>query len=180
MSLFQNKYRIESSRLTNWDYTSAAAYFVTLCTYTKEHFFGVINNGEMLLNDIGVIVRNEWLQTSIIRPDMNLLLEEFIVMLNHFHAIIVIGQNEFNTPPAGVQKFISHADNNNPPIRSKDLSSIIRGFKSSVTTKTRAILPCFAWQERFHDHVIRNNEEYQRIASYIINNPANWENDKFY
>ena len=96
MSLYKNKYRIESTRLRNWDYTNAAAYFVTICTKHRICFFGNIQNGEMLLNDIGIIVQNEWLKTPAIRPDMNLLLDAFIVMPNHFHAIICIGDNEYN------------------------------------------------------------------------------------
>ena len=56
----------------------------------------------------------------------------------------------------------------------------MRGFKSAVTKDARAINHAFGWQERFHDHIIRDEEEYQRIAHYIVNNPANWKKDKFY
>ena len=99
MALFKNKYRVETTRLKNWDYGNEAAYFITICTKHREHFFGEIRNEEMTLNDIGNIVRNEWQQTPRIRPDMNLTLDEFTVMPNHFHAIIFIGQNQFNGQP---------------------------------------------------------------------------------
>ncbi|SMG51636.1 hypothetical protein SAMN05661096_03795 [Marivirga sericea] len=69
---FKNKYRIESARLQNWDYRSKAKYFVTICTKTRECFFGKIRNGEMLLNDVGKIVESEWVKTFELRPDMNL------------------------------------------------------------------------------------------------------------
>jgi hypothetical protein len=64
--------------------------------------------------------------------------------------------------------------------QSKNLASIIRGFKSAVTTNTCKIHCGFAWQSRFHDHIIRDDEEYQRIADYINTNPQNWNTDKFF
>ncbi len=62
-------------------------------------------------------------------------------------------------------------------VRGKNLASIIRGYKSAVTTQSRIINPDFGWQPRFHDHVIRNDAEFRRIHDYIVNNPLNWEND---
>jgi putative transposase len=62
----------------------------------------------------------------------------------------------------------------------KNLASLLRGFKSAVTRDARAIHPAFGWQERFHDHIIRDDNEYQRIAHYIATNPANWKDDEFY
>jgi putative transposase len=172
MSLYQNKYRIESARLKNWDYGSAAAYFITICTQNRISFFGKIQNGEMLLNDIGIIVQTEWLKTPPLRPDMNLLLDEFVVMPNHFHAIIFIGENEFNYGDTKT------ANKFGP--QSKNLGSIMRGFKSSVTTQAHKINPDFDWQQRYHDHIIRNHESFCRIQHYIINNPANWKDDNFF
>jgi hypothetical protein len=81
---FRNKYRIASARLQTWDYSSNAAYFITLCTRNRKHFFGTIANGEMQLNAIGKIVETEWINTPAIRPYMNLELDEFVVMPNHF------------------------------------------------------------------------------------------------
>jgi REP element-mobilizing transposase RayT len=57
---FQNKYRIKSNRLQNYDYSSSGAYFITICTKNREHFFGKIINGKMVLNDLGKIVKSEW------------------------------------------------------------------------------------------------------------------------
>lgn len=64
--------------------------------------------------------------------------------------------------------------------QSKNLASIIRGFKTGVTKNARLINPYFAWQSRYHDRIIRNNLEYKRISTYIRNNPANWRNDEFF
>lgn len=64
--------------------------------------------------------------------------------------------------------------------QSKNLASIIRGFKIGVTKNARQIHPDFAWQPRFHDHIIRNDKSFQRISEYIVNNPSNWQEDKLF
>jgi len=64
--------------------------------------------------------------------------------------------------------------------QSKNLASIVRGFKSGVTINARKINTGFGWQSRFYDHIIRNDESFQRIANYIVNNPAKWNDDKFF
>ena len=64
--------------------------------------------------------------------------------------------------------------------QSKNLSSIIRGYKSAVTTFARKNNIEFEWQSRFHDHIIRSMDDYHRISKYILNNPSKWLNDKFY
>ncbi len=173
MTLFKNKYRIESFRLKNWDYRNAGAYFITICTKNRAHYFGEIADREMQLSEIGKIVENEWIKTPEIRPDMNLKQGEFVVMPNHFHAILIIGQNEYNIQPDRGEY------NNQFGPQSKNVSSIIRGFKSAVTMASRMIYPDFGWQSKFHDHIIRNHGEYLRIENYIINNPKNWKEDKF-
>ncbi len=96
---FQNKYRIASARLPRWNYGHQAAYFVTICTKNRRHWFGAIRGGTMHLSEIGKIAEQEWVKTPGIRPDMNLELGEFVVMPNHFHAIVIIGENTYNTQP---------------------------------------------------------------------------------
>ncbi len=96
MTKYRNKYRIDSTQLKNWDYKQEGIYFVTICTKNREHFFGHINNGKMILSDMGKIVELEWEKTFVLRKDMNLKMGEYIVMPNHFHAIIVIGKNQYN------------------------------------------------------------------------------------
>ncbi|MDZ7807615.1 MAG: transposase [Gracilimonas sp.] len=97
MSKFRDKYRIKSNRWEYWDYKNPGAYFITICTKNKECFFGEIVNGEMLLNQIGSIAESEWKKTKIIRKDMNITLGEFVIMPDHIHGIIIIGNNEYNT-----------------------------------------------------------------------------------
>ena len=189
MDKFQNKYRIPSSRLQNWNYGSPGLYFITVCTKNREHYFGEIINGEMILNELGGFVNSEWIKTPAIRPDMNLELGEFVVMPNHFHGIMIIGENEFNrrdamhrvsTPPnATPHNPPPHAKNKFGP-QSKNLGSIMRGFKSTVTTHSKILNIEFGWQARFHDHIIRSHEEFIRISKYILNNPSSWKDDKFF
>jgi REP element-mobilizing transposase RayT len=169
MAKFNNKYRIESTRLLNWDYAQKGVYYVTICTANREHFFGEIKN-------------EEWIKTPQIRPDMNLELGEFVVMPNHFHGIVFIGNNEFNSDfGRDAMHRVSKDDlyKNEFEPQSKNLSSIIRGFKSAVTVQGRKINPGFGWQSRFHDHIIRNPQSYEIISQYIIDNPKKWVDDEF-
>ena len=193
MSKFQNKYRIPSARLQNWDYRWAGLYFITICTENREHFFGEITDRKMTLSEIGEIVECEWLKTFEMRPDMNLWMGEYVVMPNHFHAIIGIGENKYNSMvdcdvidargrDAMHRVSANNHDNNNNNNnnnntehnntnqfgpQSKNLASIVRGFKLSVTVSGRKINPQFAWQPRFHDHIIRNDKSFQKIQNYI-------------
>lgn len=214
---YKNKYRIPSARLQTWDYASEAAYFVTICTKDMFCFFGDIVKGKMHLSPVGEIVEQEWLKTFEMRPDMNLMMGEYITMPNHWHGIITIGENKYNSSRKKKQsgefdngeteKKQNHpneiSDNHHDVVRdakhcvstaphnpnaplnkfgpqSKNLSSVIRGFKIGVTTNARIILPEFGWQSGLYDHIIRNQQSFDNISEYIINNPSKWEDDKFY
>ena len=175
MDKFHNKYRIPSARLQHWDYGSAGMYFITICTKKRDHAFGEIVDGIMHLSPLGKKTKEEWLKTPEIRPDMQLELGEFETMPNHFHCVLIIGNNPYN----------SGRENQNPTAnkfapQSKNLGSVIRGFKSAITSFAKEKHIAFQWQERFHDHIIRNHEEYLRISDYILNNIPNWKDDKFY
>lgn len=203
---FKNKYRIKSARLYNWDYGNSGIYFITICTKNRKDFFGEIENSLMKLNQLGQCVEKEWLKTFEIRRDMNLQMGEYVIMPNHFHAIIIIGDNKFNTQRDVIleRDVISQRDvilerrdamhrvsttptptptlssHNKFEPQSKNLASIIRGFKSSVTTIARKNGNTdFGWQSRFHDHIIRNKKSFKTISDYIINNPKKWNKDKF-
>jgi REP element-mobilizing transposase RayT len=165
-----NKYRNDTLRLKYWDYSSEGAYFITICTKNREHFFGEIIHGKMILNQLGFVVQHEWEKSIEMRPDMNLTLGEFIVMPDHFHAVIMIGKNQYNTSNEKTE-----SKNKFGP-QSKNLASIIRGFKSAITTYSKINgYPNFAWQPRFYEHIIRNQQSFDRIQKYIIDNPKNWK-----
>ena len=176
---FKDKCRIPSARLQTWDYGSDAAYFVTVCTKNREHLFGEIINGEMRLNELGEFVEIEWENSIELRPDMNLLMDEYVVMPNHFHGIIIIGKNQYNDRRDAMHCVSTNTNKFGP--QSKNLASVMRGFKSAVTTFARKNGDSdFQWQSRYHDHIIRNNKSFERIHHYIVNNPRKWEEDKFY
>ncbi len=209
---YKNKYRIASTRLQSWDYSWPGLYFITISTANREKYFGDIVDGEMLLSEIGNIAQNEWLKTFSLRPDMNIKTGEFVVMPNHFHAIIFIGKNRYNTKNNDYNRrrrgYAMHrrdamhrvsttttnnrvSTTNRTPINTdkptpknkfgpqrKNLSLIVRGFKSAITTYARKNNIEFAWQSNYHDHITRNEDELRRIGEYIINNPKKWVFDK--
>lgn len=195
-ALFKSKYRIGSKRYYEFDYSSNGKYFVTICTKNKITYFGKIENGVMKLSELGICLQNELLETPSIRPDMNITLDEFVVMPDHFHAIIIIGENRYNQNKIpndhcrrhamhcvsskihGVTtdtKFQSNQYQNEFAPQLKNLSSIIRGVKSAVTVYAKINKLDFQWQPRFHDHIIRTNTELIRIKKYIIENPQKWK-----
>ena len=88
MSLYKDKYRIESTRLKNWDYSSDGYYFITICIKIRRHFFGKIINNEMRLSDIGEIVLQEWNKSFDIRTE--LFCDCFVIMPDHIHGVILI------------------------------------------------------------------------------------------
>ena len=174
---FQNRYRIDSIRLKQWNYGWSAFYFITICTQNRACVFGSVSHGTMILNEIGKIAQTEWIKTFEMRPDMNLVMGEFVVMPNHFHAIIGIGKNQYNCGRDAMHSVSTKNTNitkNRFGPQSKNLASIIRGYKIGVTKHARMINPHFAWQSGFYDCIIRDNGSFQRISQYIINNPLKW------
>ena len=92
MTLFKNKYRIESIRLPGYDYSQPGAYFITIVTHNRQCLFGEIVDGEMMSNEFGEIVKTEWQKTGILRPNIDV--NTFIVMPNHLHGILIITDND--------------------------------------------------------------------------------------
>jgi len=122
---------------------------------------------------------------------MNLEMAEYIVMPNHFHGIIFIGENEYNNDYSkhivgdvmhhvSTNGIVDDKPKNKFGNQSKNLGSVVGGFKAAVTTYARKNNIPFDWQARFHDHIITSNEEYLKIANYIVYNPNSWHKDKFF
>ncbi|MBN2703308.1 MAG: transposase [Pontiellaceae bacterium] len=154
-----------SIRLREYDYSRAGAYFVTACTQGRAFLFGDIADGQMRLNDAGRVVEQCWNEIPAHFP--HVALDEFVVMPNHVHGILLI---------------MDHvgAKNISPlPGTSKTIGSVIRGFKIGVTKWFRQNTPLFViWQRNYYEHIIRNDESLNRIREYIVNNPAQWEMDR--
>jgi len=200
---FQDKYRIPSARLQNWDYGSNAIYFVTICTAHRECYFGnVIQTQNVVetqnfaslqakieLSEIGEMADLFWNEIPNHFPFVEL--GEYVVMPNHVHGIIIIDKpnggngNAIGNATVETQNFASlrpqhHHQVNAFGPQSQNLASIIRGYKTGVKKYATINRIDFAWQSRFHDHIIRNNDSLQRISNYILNNPMNWAEDKFF
>jgi|SRR5882672_4494136 len=167
---YKNKYRIASARLQSWDYSSNGAYFITICTARRKHYFGEIRGGKMYLSEIGKKAREYWLEIPNHYPFVKL--DEFIVMPDHIHGIIVIDK-PIQTGHA-VETRHAVETGHAPSVSQNTISDMVGSFKSSLTKWCNENKLPFRWQSRFHDHIIRGNNELQRIRNYIINNPANW------
>lgn len=186
MDKYKNKYRIPSARLQNWDYGSNGAYFITICTQNREHFFGEIVDGQMQLNQLGQLAEKYWLEIP--QHFSFIELGNFVVMPNHTHGILIIDKMDAVLPVETLQCNVSTNPNPNPnkneqmaniSPKSGTISTIIRSYKSVVSKNARLIHADFGWQSRFHDHIIRDAQSFQTIQNYISNNPIKWVNDKF-
>lgn len=191
MDKYTNKYR-KSTKAQWWDYAWDGSYFITVCTRDREHLLGYVREEKMKLSAAGMIADLCW--REIIEHAKNIELGPHVVMPNHVHGILTLKGN--TEPFRYVQPMELSVDNipdydpdlfpmtvgrmrfRNPGRNS--ISTIIGGYKSAVTKHARNHGIHFGWQSRFHDHIIRDAEEYQRIAGYIRNNPRNWKSDSFY
>ena len=164
----------QSMRLSNYDYSAPGYYFVTICTSNMRCRFGKIANVEICLSDAGLIAQQCWMEIPVHYPCTKL--DEFIVMPNHIHGIIIIDNNQRNvrvqnSEPVQAQNF-EPVHNKYQYIIPRSLGCIIRGFKIGVTQRCRQYAHFdFQWKRNYHDHVIRNEHSLHRIRKYIQNNP---------
>lgn len=183
---FKNKYRIPSARAGWWDYAADAAYFVTICTKNRVLYFGTVVDSVLELSEIGKIAHRCW--AAIPEHFPSVILGEFVIMPNHLHGIVVIDKENAIADDNPVETL--HATSLRPNETNKFMSKIspkpqslpavIRSFKSAVTYSVRQTDPDFAWQPRYHDRIIRDQPEHERITSYIQNNPKNWQEDNLF
>lgn len=200
MKKFRDKYRIPSSRAQWWDYGNDGAYLITVCTKNRECYFGNVVDAKMQLSHIGLLADVFWHEIK--NHAKNVRLDAFQVMPNHIHGILILNGNERKTDNE------THAINSTRDVEttrivetthalslpetkspgqkrfqhqgSNTISSIIGSYKSAVTKHAHRLGYEFDWQDRFHDVIIRDEEAYIRIANYIKNNPAKWDEDKFH
>jgi REP element-mobilizing transposase RayT len=174
MTLYRGKYRIEPTRLHDWDYRSRGWYFVTLCTAQRKCFFGTVVDNAVVLTEFGRIAESG-LQTLYQHYD-DVRVDEYVVMPNHVHAIVAIeGAHAFS--PSQSNPKIHRSMFSSPQAGS--LSAILRSYKAGVTLRCRELgLNQVVWQSRFHDHLLRGNRVISAVREYIRNNPANWHEDR--
>ena len=169
--LYQEKYKIKSIRLQNWDYSWPGYYFITICTKDKQCYFGDVIDDKMILNELGYIVKQCW--RDLPNYYNNCKLDSFIIMPNHVHGIIQINYSnvEMGFKPVSTGK-----------IKRYPLSEIIRGFKTFLSRKINLNDSNinFKWQKSYYDHIVRGEDDLNRIRNYIQNNPLNWYRDRNY
>ena len=154
-----------SLRLPDYDYTAPGAYFVTVCTSMSGNNLGIIlAGGQLKINLYGKIVREEWLRAAELRENVEL--DEFVVMPDHLHGIIILNQ-------AGTVPRAPTLESFSKPT-SASLPTIIRYFKAAVTRRIRltgAKLDHKFWQRGYYEHIIRKTEDINLLREYIIYNP---------
>lgn len=193
-----------TNRLRGYDYTADGAYFITVCTQHRVEVFGCVKNGAMHLSEAGKIVVEEWLRSQEVRAEVTL--GEWVVMPNHFHAIVRLDPSRSlgratggsplptdNAPSVvgatGGSPSPSHANPPAPPPvhlgrptgpPSRSIGALKAGFKSITTKRINTLRnsPGAAlWQRNYYDHIIRDERDYARIAQYIVENPVRWSED---
>ena len=177
-----------SMRLKDHDYTQGGYYyFITICTQNRAEQFGRVENDNMVLNQSGKVVREEWVLSEEIRQEIEL--DEFIIMPNHLHGIIMMkhlkakeaNENPVTNPVrahgrAPQQSCRPQQRWRNP----KSLGSFIAGFKSITTKRINELRKSprkSLWQANYYDHIIRTEISLHQIRQYILDNPINWPND---
>lgn len=159
-------------RINNYDYSKPNYYFVTICTFNMNNLFGSISNNKMNLNSSGVIVKDALLTT--ISYNKTFKLDKYIIMPNHVHAIIIknnilITKNLLPKSTTSISDFICE-------FKSRTVHKYIRAVKNKECPPFNKRI----WQRSFYDHIIRNQQDYQRICKYINTNPQKWQQDKYF
>jgi len=203
MTYDPNIHHRRSIRLKGYDYSQAGLYFITICTQNRICRFGeIVGAGlaparftpahneigqpqgfapTMQLNEYGQIAYNEWAKLP--ERFSNFELDVFQIMPNHIHGIIVL--NEITHPQNNV---VQPQNNTGQPqgLPLPTIGDIVGAYKSLVANECLTIFKNNnetmgkLWQRNYHEHIIHDEQSYQRISDYIINNPANWKDDKFY
>lgn len=175
----------KSIRLKDYDYSNAGYYFITICTQNSNNLFGEIADNKMVLNKAGQMIER-WVKELEIKF-MNMKVDKFIIMPNHFHIIITIESTEHEgghiDPPLQLNVGVDLCVNPSP-----SLSHIIQWFKTMTTNDyikgvKDNVYPPFdkrIWQRNYYEHIIRQETEYIKIYEYIENNPLKWAEDKYY
>ena len=218
-----------SLRLKGYDYRQEGSYFITICTYQRFPYFGKIEQGEMLISEIGRLAEAQWL--ALPRHYPHIAIDAFIIMPNHLHGILHIiapptssgstdaihrvpqaaphsqkakQKDGATKPEAGAQRDAIHRFPQAVPSSQKakqidgatkpeagaqadainrvrvraaaagSISAVIRGYKARVTRASRKRGLAFRWHSRFHDRIIWNPRDLDRVRGYIYRNPMQW------
>jgi putative transposase len=169
-----------SIRLKGYNYSQVGGYYVTIVTRGREWVLGEVSGGEIHISPLGQIVDECW--RSIPEHFPNVSVDAFVVMPNHVHGIIFIHETEFTRRGtiyrAPTANTISQLEKFGTP-RVGSLATIIRTFKAAITRRAGLELNSGnIWQRNYYEHILRDEADYERVAGYILDNPANWEQDE--
>lgn len=164
-------YNRQSIRLHNHDYSEEGVYFITICTQNMLCLFGNISKDEMILSDAGKMIEKQWMNMP--NRFQNIELDEFVIMPNHLHGIVIVNPN-------------ARADTR--PARTNTIGEMICAFKSITSNEyingvKNLGWPVFdqkIWHRNYYEHIIRNIVSLDNIRQYIKQNPANWKNDQLH
>ena len=187
-----SKHHRRSIRLPGYDYASPGAYFVTIVTYRHACLFGKIQNDEMQLTNLGQIVEEHWRVIPEHFPNVEL--GTFVVMPNHIHGIIVLPADAIRDLVSTPEILHDHSrrgvistpiitvpqGDETSPLQRPTLGQVVAYFKYQSTKQINTILDSAGtpiWQRNYHEHIIRNKDEHERIHLYIESNPVNWMDD---
>lgn len=199
-----------SIRLKGYDYSQMGLYFITICCKDRKYRFGKIENDKMTLNEYGTIAYNEWIKLTERFSNFELDVFQImpnhmhaIIALNNvgagFTPALYSAQNNdeiygqsTNGQPQRLPLHLTDNDNRATAMVAPTIGDIIGAYKSLVANeclkiwKTKWVGATPApkmgklWQTNYHEHIIRNQQSYQKISEYIVNNPAKWLENKFY
>jgi len=167
----EKEYNRQSARLKNFDYSQRGMYSITICTQGRQCFFGEVKNGEMVLNNIGEIINRCWREIPNYYQGTGI--GVFQIMPNHLHGIIEINHK----PDVGAIHEL--------PLQIKRrnmlIPKIIGRFKMNTAKRInilRRTPGCQFWQRNYYEHIVRDDDDLNRIRAYIRENPLNWGKDK--
>jgi len=163
-----------SIRLQGYDYSQAGAYFMTICAQNRECLFGEIMDGNMWLNDTGRMVAESWEWLAIQYDHVKL--DEWVIMPNHMHGIIVITDICADGSRRGGSRTA-------PTGKRKPIGRLVGAFKTVSTKHSNEMHQTPGvklWQRNYWEHIVRDELELNRIREYIVNNPLQWEMDKLF
>ncbi|MFB6317842.1 transposase [Saccharicrinis sp. FJH54] len=190
---FLNKYRTSSLRLQKWDYGWDGKYFITICTKHRTYFFGDIVQGRMILSETGRLASKLWIEIP--QHFSFVKLDEFVIMPDHMHGIVIIDkkdklnkqepvetemQEPVETSDSGVSTGSEYPEQIAAAMekwKPGTLGVIINQYKRAVTINARKVNPEFAWQSRYYEHIIRTYQSFERIKRYINLNTVNWKKE---
>ncbi len=162
------KHNRRSIRLKGYDYTQPGGYFITMVTFQRECLFGDISDGKMKLSTWGHMADECWRAIPDHFPHVDL--GTYVIMPNHVHGIIIIHGRDTKFRVPTIEQFGKPVPGSIP--------TIIRTYKAAVTRHIgREFDASHLWQRNYFEHVIRHDNDYQRIHDYILNNPAKWSED---